>query len=121
MRRPHVAGDERGTASVELVAYLPVVVLAAVVATQLYVAAWTATSTTVAARAAARAHSLGRDPQSAAATALPRSLRDDLEEVAPVGGGWRVKVKIPLLLTGLSSEDLVVRRLAAFPPEVGLP
>ena len=121
MRRRRVTPDERGTASVELVAYLPVVVLAAIAATQLYVAAWTATSTTVAARAAARADSLGRDPQSAAVMALPRSLRDDLEEVAPVGGGWRVKVRIPLLLTGLSSEDLIVRRLAAFPPEVSQP
>lgn len=110
-------GQEGGTATLELVAYLPFVVLAALASGQLYVSAWTATHTTAAARAAARAPSLGRDPRAAAASALPRALRDDLEDVEPAGEGWRVEVRIPLLLSRLSSEDLVVRRFAAFPRE----
>lgn len=113
--------NQEGSATLELVAYLPFVVLAALVAGQLYVAAWTATHTTVAARAAARADSLGREPTSAAGDALPRSLRDDLQVVSRDGSGWRVTVKIPLLLSGLSTDELTVRRFAAFPDSKVLP
>lgn len=113
--------DERGTAAVDLIAYLPFIVLAALVSGQLYASAWTATHTTSAARAAARADSLGGDPWQAARNALPRALQDDLEDVVRDGEGWRVRVRIPLLLSGLSTENLIVRRFAAFPDSQVLP
>lgn len=113
--------DEAASATLELIAYLPFVVLAALVAGQLYVSAWTATHTTTAARAAARAASLGRDAETAVRQSLPGALVDDLQAVERMGDGWRVTVKIPLLFSALSTEDLSVRRFAAIPDSEVLP
>ena len=105
---------DAGSASLELVAFLPAVLIAALAAVQLYAAAWTATQTTTAARAAARAASLDVDPEAAARNALTGALRDDLT-VEQAGDGWRVSVEIPLLFSRISAEQATVRRFAAFP------
>lgn len=65
---------ERGSASIEIVALVPVLVGVAMLVFQLGVASWTAAQTQEAAREAARAKSLGRDVGGAAAGALPGSL-----------------------------------------------
>jgi hypothetical protein len=68
---------ERGTASIEAVALVPLLILVAMMVLQLGVAGWTASQTAEAARQSARAQSLGLDPHAAAAQALPGALRVD--------------------------------------------
>jgi TadE-like protein len=89
---------ERGQASVEFVAALPFVLLVAAIVWQLALAGQTAWLTANAARAGARAEAVGRDPESAARSALPRSLERGLEVERRGVGGVRVSVRIPLLL-----------------------
>jgi hypothetical protein len=91
---------ERGQASIELVAVLPVVLLVAAVAWQLALAGHAAWLTANAARAGARAEVVGRDPAAAARSALPRSLEHGLEVDRLPAGGVRVSVRVPLLLRG---------------------
>ena len=89
---------ERGQASIELVAALPFVLLVGAVVWQLALAGQAAWLTANAARAGARAEAVGRDPVSAARSALPRSLERGLEVERRGAGGVRVSVRIPLLL-----------------------
>jgi hypothetical protein len=89
---------QAGQASVEMVAMLPVVLLVGAVAWQLALAGHTAWLTAHAARAAARADAVGRGPDGAARSALPRSLEDELEVERLERGGVRVSVQVPMLL-----------------------
>jgi len=73
-------GDERGQASVELVAALPLVLVAGALAWQLALAGHALWLCAHAARAAARADSVGRSARAAARSALPGSLER--------GSGW---------------------------------
>jgi pilus assembly protein CpaE len=92
------SGSDRGQAAIELVATLPVVLLVAAVAWQLAVAGHTTWLTANAARAAARADTVGRSASGAARSALPGSLEDELEVKRLKEGGVRVSVRVPLLL-----------------------
>jgi len=67
---------EEGTASVELVAVVPFLLLAILVAAQLGLVGQALWSTAVAARAGARAALVGGDPETAVRRALPPSMRD---------------------------------------------
>src|SRR4051812_41314239 len=89
--------DEAGQAAVEFVAVLPFVVVAGLVAWQLVLVGHVAWDAAGAARSGARAALVGRDARSAARSALPRALRG-ATRVAPVGGGVRVSVPIPLVI-----------------------
>jgi hypothetical protein len=89
---------DSGQASVELVAALPLVLLAGLVAWQLALAGQTAWLTAHAARAAARAAAVGRSPTAAARSALPRSMERGLSVERRRAGGVRVAVRVPLLL-----------------------
>jgi hypothetical protein len=88
---------ESGQASVELVAALPVVLLVGLVAWQLALTGNTAWLCAHAARAAARADAVGRDPGKAARSALPRGLERGLAVERQRGGGVKVSVRVPLL------------------------
>jgi hypothetical protein len=77
---------------------LPVVLLVGAVAWQLALAGQTAWLTANAARAAARADTVGRSATEAARSALPRSLERDLEVERVKRGAIRVSVEVPLLL-----------------------
>ena len=90
--------EERGQASVELVAVLPCVLLVAAVVWQLVLVGHTAWLTAQAARAGARAEAVGRDAEAAARSTLPRSLERGLEVDRAGTGGVRVSVRIPLLV-----------------------
>lgn len=90
---------EDGTASVELIAAIPFLLLAVLVAAQIALAGQALWSAGVAARAGARAALVGSDAAAAARQALPDSLRgsakvEDSDSVS-------VRVAIPLLLPGL--------------------
>jgi hypothetical protein len=90
---------EEGTASVELIAVVPFLLLAVLVAAQIGLAGQALWSAGVAARVGARAALVGGDAAAAARRALPPSLRSG----ARVGdsGAVSVQVAIPRLLPGM--------------------
>jgi hypothetical protein len=91
-------GSERGQAAVETVAVLPFVILAALAAWQIALAGHTLWLAAGAARAAARADTVGRSPERAARSALPGSMERGLSVRRLREGGIRVEVKVPLLM-----------------------
>lgn len=92
---------EEGTASVELIAVVPLLLLAVLVAAQIGLAGQALWSAGVAARAGARAALVGGDAEVVARRALPASLRSAarVSERGPVA----VRVSIPRLLPALPS------------------
>jgi hypothetical protein len=98
-RADNAAHGEEGTASVELVAVVPFLLLALLAVAQIALAGQSLWSASVAARAGARAAVVGRDPAAAARAALPPSMRheakiDDEE-------GIEVRVGVPRLIPSL--------------------
>lgn len=106
---------EDGTASVEMVAVVPFVLLAVLVAAQIGLAGQALWSAGVAARAGARAALVGGDAKAAARRALPSSMQQGAE--IEDGDQVSVKVGIPKLLPGL--PDLTVGAKAALEPGDG--
>jgi Flp pilus assembly protein TadG len=90
---------EDGTASVEMVAVVPFLLLAVLVAAQIGLAGEALWAAGVAARAGARAALVGGDAEAAARRALPSSMRSgaDVSDADAVS----VRVAIPRLLPGL--------------------
>jgi TadE-like protein len=88
---------ERGQASIELVAAIPLVLLVGAIAWQLALAGHAAWLAANAARAGARAEAVGRDPAVAARSALPRALERSLEVGRTREGAVRVSVGVPLV------------------------
>src|SRR3712207_1338896 len=88
--------SEKGQASVELVALLPVVALAVMCAWQAAVAGHAVWSVGAAARAAARADAIGADAEAAARARLTRALEQDLR-VRREDGWVRVSVRVPVV------------------------
>jgi len=103
---------ERGTASVELVAAIPFLLLALAVAAQIALAGQALWSASVAARAGARAALVGGDPKAVARQALPPSMRDGAEVKEEDGdgeGAVAVKVPVPILLPALPEVKVAAR------------
>ena len=98
-------GDERGQAAVELVAALPALLLAGLVALQLLAAGYTLTLADGSAEAGAIALASGRPAAKAARAALPGWARDRVS-VSVVGGTVRVELLPP------SPLDAIAERLA---------
>jgi len=96
--RETAQASESGQASVELVAVVPFVILAALAAWQIALAGHTLWLTAGAARAAARADTVGASPERAARSALPDSMERALSVERVRAGGVRVQVRMPLLL-----------------------
>lgn len=100
---PQAAGSEvrreDGTASVELIAAIPFLLLAVLVAAQLAAAGQALWSAGVAARAGARAALVGGDPGAAARRALPPGLRDGAR--VSDAGALSVRVPVPRLVPGM--------------------
>jgi hypothetical protein len=90
---------ERGTASVELVAVIPFLLLAVLAAAQLALAGHSLWAAGVAARAGTRAALVGRDATAAARRALPPSLREEAKVAGE--GEISVRVAVPRFLPGL--------------------
>jgi hypothetical protein len=90
---------ERGTASVELIAVVPFLLLAVLAAAQIALAGQALWSASVAARAGARAALVGTEPAGPARRALPPSMRAG----AKVDGsdGVSVRVAVPRLFPSL--------------------
>jgi hypothetical protein len=108
------ARDATGQASVELVALLPLLLVAVVALWQAVVVGQAAWSSAGAARAAARGKAIGADPLPRARAELPRALRRGLE-VHDVQDGVRVEVPVPFVLTG--ARLTTIRVGAALPSQ----
>jgi hypothetical protein len=93
------ARRQDGSASVELVAIVPALIVATLVAGQLALAGHALWSAGIAARAGARAAHVGGDPEIAARHALPGLLRRSAE--VRDEDGVSVEVAVPRLLPGL--------------------
>ncbi|HEY5943060.1 MAG TPA: hypothetical protein VIT89_09395 [Solirubrobacterales bacterium] len=93
------AHGEEGTASVELVAVVPFLLLAILVAAQIALAGQALWSASVAARAGARAALVGGDVSAAARSSLPPSMRKAAE--VNEGDGVAVGVEVPRLVPHL--------------------
>lgn len=111
-------GRERGQASVELVAAVPALLLAGLVALQLLAVGYSLTLADAAAEAGALAVAVGRDPEPAVDDALPGWAAD---RVAVDSEGARVTVELrPPAPVAALAERLEVRSSAwARPPEGG--
>jgi hypothetical protein len=98
--RTQPLGAQAGQASVEFVAVLPLLFLAGLVAWQLVLAGHTLWLSAGAARAAARADTVGRDAETAARSALPKMMERGLSVERLREGGVRVSVPVPLVVSG---------------------
>jgi hypothetical protein len=107
----------RGQASAELVAVVPLVLLAALAVGQLAVAGWALVTAGEAARAGARAAELGTDAVAAARAAVPEPLEP--AEIHTEGAEVRVRVDAPALVPGLPS--IPVAAATALDPAAGAP
>jgi len=90
---------ERGQATVEVVALLPLLVLLAMLLWQAAVAGQAIWLSGAAARAAARADAIGGDPAAAARVALPPRLERGLRVRSRGDEGVAVTLRIPAVLT----------------------
>lgn len=106
---------EGGTASVEMVAVVPFLLLAVLVAAQIGLAGQALWSAGIAARAGARAALVGGDATAVARRALPDSMRDGAD--VSDGDAVSVRVAIPRLLPAL--PELTVGAKAALEPGDG--
>jgi hypothetical protein len=96
---------EDGTASVELIAVVPFLLLAILVAAQIALAGHALWSASIAARAGARAALVGGDAVTVARKALPPSMRrgskvDDSGEVSVRVGVPRLLPMLPQVMVG---------------------
>ncbi len=108
--------SDSGQASVEAIAVVPMVVLAAAIAWQVVLAGHTLWLCANAARVAARADAVGLSPERAARSALPRSLEHGLSVERRPEGGVRVELRLPLLLRSWRSP-VRIAAVAALPAE----
>jgi hypothetical protein len=106
--------EQRGQATVELVAALPALLLAALVALQLLAAGYAITLADGAAEAGALALASGGSAATAARSALPGWAEDDVE-VSVRGGTVSVRLSPPSPLRTLA-ERLVVTSSATARP-----
>lgn len=98
--------SERGQATVEFVALLPILALIALALGQAAVAGWTAWSAAGAARVAARAQALGQPPAPAARRVLPamlgRRARVSVGRASgDAAGRTTVRLRVPAVVPGL--------------------
>jgi hypothetical protein len=98
-RAENAGRGEDGTASVELVAVVPFLLLAVLAVAQVALAGQALWSASVAARAGARAAVVGGDPAAAARDALPPSMRRGAKVEAE--DGVEVQVEVPRLIPSL--------------------
>jgi hypothetical protein len=115
MARPGETSRERGQASVELIAALPALALAAALALQLMLVGYSLTIADGAAEAGALAGTAGRDAGKAAREALPGWARDR-SEVSAADGRVRVELRPPALLSALSEALAVSSEAWSRPP-----
>jgi hypothetical protein len=108
--------EERGQATVELIAAIPLLLLAGAIALQLLLAGYALTLADGAAEAGALALAAGRPARSAAEDSLP-SWAEDRAEVAVHGGEVTVSLAPPSLLAAAADHLAVTSESFARPAE----
>jgi hypothetical protein len=106
--------DERGQATVELLAAIPLLLIAGAIALQLLLAGYALTLADGAAEAGALALAAGRPAKSAAQQSLP-SWAEDSAEIAVRGGEVTVRLAPPSLLTAVAGHLVVTSNSYARP------
>jgi hypothetical protein len=104
--------SEDGQSTVELVAALPALLLAGLLALQLFAVGYSLTLADGAAEAGALALATGRPAKAAARDALPAWAEDELE-VTVRGGRVSVRLRPPSPLPGLADRLAVTSSAAA--------
>ena len=99
--------EQRGQASVELIAAVPVLLLVTLLVAQLALAGYALWSAGVAARAGARADYVGGDAEAAARSSLPLVLRSRAE--VSDGSAVAVRLDAPSLVPGVSGVPVTAR------------
>jgi hypothetical protein len=99
--------EERGQASVELIAAVPILLLVTLLVGQLALAGYALWSAGVAARAGARADYVGGDAEAAARGSLPLVLRS--RAAVSDGNSVVVRVDAPSLVPGVSGIPVTAR------------
>lgn len=89
--------SQRGQASIEMIAVLPLVILVGIALWQLVLAGHTLWLTANAARVAARAEAVGEDTESAARSALPEVLERGMT-VTDGSDAVEVRVRVPFVI-----------------------
>jgi uncharacterized membrane protein len=107
--------DESGQAASELMGMIFWLLLVTFLVWQVFLATWTYTQASNAARTASRVEGRGGDGAKAARNALSNPLRCNLLPVQISGEKATVRIKIPIILPGLSSDGLVAKRDAELP------
>ncbi len=107
-------GREEGQGTVELVAALPILLLAGLLALQLLAAGYALTLADGAAEAGALALAAGRPAMTAARDALPGWAEDDVE-VRVEGGRVTVRLRPPSPIPSLAKRLTVVSSAQARP------
>jgi hypothetical protein len=107
-------GSERGQASVELVAALPALLIAALISLQLLAAGYALTLADGAAEAGALALASGGSASGAARDALPGWARDDVD-VSVQGGRVTVRLRPPSPFRGIADRLEITTSAAARP------
>jgi hypothetical protein len=107
-------GSERGQASVELIAGLPALLLAALLSLQLLAAGYALTLADGAAEAGALALASGGSAASAARDALPGWAKDDVD-VSVRGGRVMVRLRPPSPFRGVADRLAITTSAAARP------
>ena len=115
MSRPTEKRATSGQASVELVAALPALVLAAVLAVQLLLVGYSLTIADGAAEAGALAGAAGRDAREAARDALPGWARKR-SDVSAGAGRVRIELRPPAPLPALADALAVSSEAWSRPP-----
>jgi hypothetical protein len=109
-------GRDRGSATAELVMFIPYLFVAALLVWEILLLTFVATSAENAARNGSRAKAFGDNGSDVAIGSLTSWLQDDAS-VSVSGSRVTVSIQAPIIVPGLSSEDWVITRSAELPSE----
>ena len=108
--------NERGILDIELVAFIPILVLVTMFLVQGFFAVSTVTSVSAAARDGARAAMLGRSPEQAARDALPGWVQlESVSNTCKDKHCVEVTARVPIGIPSFTSKHVTVTRTADFP------
>lgn len=113
-RRVSLRRGEQGQASVELIGMLPFLVLAGLLVWQLLLVGYSINSAENAARAASRVEARGGDGEKAAKRVVASPLREGMTTEID-GEKAVVHVRVPLIVPGITRDDVTVSRDAELP------
>lgn len=108
--------DDRGSAAVEFIGIVPVLVLVTILCVEAFLLASSFSAAEKAARDAARAGSMGEDGSAAARASLPDwATVESIDRYGCDGVCYQVRIRVPLVVSGLTSDRVTVTREASMP------